>query len=556
MLLVVTGSWAHASAQGGLSGLTQIQSGVKSKRISSYDRTGGNNDRLENIRTGERRVLCDIEGAGVIQHIWITIAPPPPGLNRNDIILRMYWDGSEQPSVETPIGPFFGQGWDEAYTYNSLPIVAGPIEGRALVSYFKMPFAKGARIEIENQNLKPIDAFYYYVDYLELKAPQAGSGYFHAWYNHQLTETRPDGENEWDLLRPGGMSSPNRLGEDNYVILDVEGKGHFVGVNYYVNNPSPVWYGEGDDMIFIDGDPMPTLHGTGTEDYFNTSWCPKEPFSHPYYGYPRVNGNIGWLGRTHVYRYHIEDPIFFERSLRFTIEHGHNNYLPLDLASVAYWYAESPMQLPPIQSRAERTPQPEIDFDDIHRWRDAWRREKGGGPGLWGNETHVLENPIHEWLILGPFENPQGVAGFDEVWAPEEEGVDLTAEYRGKGNQPIRWQAYSVARNGLMNFDQIYAAEDFAVAFGSTWVYAPTQTRTQLKVGSDDGVKVWLNDRVVLSRNLRRGAIPDSDIVEVVLEEGWNHVLVKNVEEGGDWGFFLQFDDPQQKLKYSATREP
>lgn len=139
-------------------------------------------------------------------------------------------------------------------------------------------------------------------------------------------------------------------------------------------------------MIFIDGDPMPTLHGTGTEDYFNTSWCPKEPFSHPYFGYPRVNGNVGWLGRTHVYRYHIEDPIHFDKSLKFTIEHGHNNALTLDLASVAYWYADKPSRLKPIPSKEQRTPKAAIDHRQIHLWRDAWRKQMGNDPELWGDE--------------------------------------------------------------------------------------------------------------------------------------------------------------------------
>lgn len=102
--------------------LTRIKSGVKSKRISSYDRTGGNNDRFENIADGETRVLFDVKGAGIINHIWITIAPPPEELNRNDIILKMYWDGNESPSVLSPLGAFFGQGWDEWYEFAALPL--------------------------------------------------------------------------------------------------------------------------------------------------------------------------------------------------------------------------------------------------------------------------------------------------------------------------------------------------------------------------------------------------------------------------------------------------
>jgi hypothetical protein len=142
-------------------------------------------------------------------------------------------------------------------------------------------------------------------------------------------------------------------------------------------------------MIFIDGESWPpSLHGTGTEDYFNTSWCPDTLFSHPYYGYGRVNDDIGWLGRTHVYRFHITDPVYFDESLRFTIEHGHNNNLTLALASVAYWYQSGPHKpFPALPDRATRAPMPFVTPSDIHRWRHEWRKNKGADPKLWGNET-------------------------------------------------------------------------------------------------------------------------------------------------------------------------
>jgi hypothetical protein len=364
--------------------LARIQSGVKTKRVSSYDRTGGNNDRFEHIKPGEKRTIFDVKGAGIINHIWITIAPPPEKLSRNDIILRIYWDGNDFASVQSPIGPFFGQGWNESYSFSSLPLAAGPVDGRGLVSYFVMPFSKGAKIEIENQADNEIGAFYYYVDYVEVRNLPEDMGRFHAWYNHELTEALPDGENEWGTT---GKTGENPTGRDNYLIADIKGKGHFAGVNYYVHSPGPMWYGEGDDMIFIDGDEKPTLHGTGTEDYFNTSWCPKSWFSHPYYGYARVNDDIGWLGRTHVYRFHISDPIHFNKSLKFTIEHGHNNCLTLDLASVAYWYQSPPLaNLAPIPDKQSRKPRKSIGTVDIHKWRHEWRKNKGDGKLLWGNE--------------------------------------------------------------------------------------------------------------------------------------------------------------------------
>lgn len=384
ILLFCSGSlWAQELGND-LMGLSQIKENIKSKRVSSYDTSGGNADSFRNIEDGETRTIFEVGGAGIINHIWITIAPVPQRLSRNDIIIRMYWDGNEYPSVESPIGPFFGQGWEESYEFVSLPLAAGPKDGRGLVSYFAMPFAKGARIEIENQTGQKINAFYYYVDYLEMDKLPMHTGRFHAWYNKELTEAAAEGENEWQLL--GRAPGKNKTGENNYLIADIEGKGHFVGVNYYVHSPTPMWYGEGDDMIFIDGDEQPTLNGTGTEDYFNTAWVPSSLFEHPYYGYARVNDDIGELGRTHVYRFHISDPIYFDKSLKFTIEHGHNNVLTLDLASVAYWYQQEAAKIPAIADKDARKPMPFIDKTDIHKWRHEWRKSKGGDPKLWGNE--------------------------------------------------------------------------------------------------------------------------------------------------------------------------
>ncbi|MGV3657256.1 MAG: glycoside hydrolase family 172 protein, partial [Chitinophagaceae bacterium] len=328
LLLAFIGAFIMASAGAQISGndmmnLAQIKQGIKSKRISSYDTTGGNRDHLSGIQPGEKRTLFNVKGAGVINHIWITIAPSPPTIQRDDIIIRMYWDGANYPSVEAPIGSFFGQGWNEAYPFYSQPLSVAPGEANALVSYFAMPFARGARIEIENQNDRAIDNFYYYVDYYEMQQLPPDMGRFHAWFNNEVTETdNAERENEWGVLK---NQEPNKNVARNYLIADIKGKGQFVGVNYYVNSPSPIWYGEGDDMFFIDGAAAPTLHGTGTEDYFNTAWCPKEIFMTAYFGYPRIHlpandgkrWEIGWAGRTHVYRFHITDPVYFDKSLKF-----------------------------------------------------------------------------------------------------------------------------------------------------------------------------------------------------------------------------------------------
>jgi hypothetical protein len=370
--------------------LAQIKKGVRSKRISSYDTSGGNRDHLSNIKQNEKRVLFDVKGAGAINHIWITISPGPETVLRDDIILRMYWDGNSYPSVEAPLGSFFGQGWNEAYPYYSQPINVGPGDSKALVCYFAMPFANGARIEIENQNEKAIDAFYYYVDYYEYDKLPADMGRFHAWFNNEVTQTdNNERENEWGVFGP---QKPNKDGKRNYLIADIKGKGQFVGVNYYVNSPSPIWYGEGDDMFFIDGAEKATLHGTGTEDYFNTAWCPKEVFMTPYYGYPKIHlpentgkrFDVGFSGRTHVYRYHIQDPVYFDKSLKFSIEHGHNNVLILEMRTVAYWYQSEASRIPSIKPKDQRKPLPIVNPVDMHRWRDVWRKQTGDSTNIFG----------------------------------------------------------------------------------------------------------------------------------------------------------------------------
>lgn len=377
-------------SHGPLSNIAQIVD-ARSRRISSYDRTGGNDDFI-GIAPHDTLTLADMSGAGIVKHIWITVSSKDPLFRRN-LVLRMYWDGQEHASVEAPLGDFFGNGWGMKYNFTSLPLAVAPKEGNALVCYFPMPYGTGARITIENQSDIRVDSFYYYVDYEEHASIPDDMGRFHAWYHQELTTPESgsgDVENEWQIF---GEFANNPSDQFNYLFCAPEGAGHYVGVNYYINCPTPVWYGEGDDMFLVDGEAWPgSAHGTGTEDYFNQSWCPDEHYLHPYFGTARAPGRLndsprfGWLGRTHVYRFHLEDPVRFKKSLRASIEHGHANCLTLELASVAYWYQTLPSKpMPPLPAAAERAPMPEISPVDVHRWRDAWRKAKGGGH-IWGNE--------------------------------------------------------------------------------------------------------------------------------------------------------------------------
>ncbi len=381
LLLFISAALQAQTGLGPLDGLAKLRN-YESKRISSFDTTGRNADRFV-IPAGETRAIAEISGAGIIRHIWITISCADPMIRRN-AVLRMYWDGETNPSVESPIGDFFGNGWGEKYNFISLPLAVAPKDGNALNCYFPMPFSDGAKITIENQSAEKIGAFYFYIDYEKHKSMPRDVGHFHAWWNRELTEPLETEENEWSIFGP---QKANRDGAGNYVFADIQGRGHFVGVNYYVDSPGPVWYGEGDDMFFIDGESWPpSLHGTGTEDFFNSSWCPKELYAHPYFGYGRVNDNIGWLGRTHCYHFFIESPIAFKKSLRATIEHGHDNCLTLDMCSVAYWYQTEPHKpFPQMLPKEKRQNMPAIGPVEIHRWRDAWRKAMNGGV-LWGNE--------------------------------------------------------------------------------------------------------------------------------------------------------------------------
>lgn len=360
---------------------------VRTRRASSWDRTGGNNDFLV-VKPGQTVVLADIEGAGCINHIWCTHMCAQPDYLRR-VVLRMKWDHEADFSVEAPLGDFFGMGHAQSVNFSSLPLQMSPSEGKAFNCWFPMPFSTHAYMELSNESDSDMN-FYYYVDYELHDSLPENYGRFHAqWRRTNPTQGVSDeGMNNLEF-EFGGQ---NIGGANNYTILDAEGKGHYVGCNLNIHNlrqrpeldwPENLswpmkfeelgdpelqkrmmsifnWYGEGDDMIFIDGEEWPpSLHGTGTEDYFNTAYCPMIKYDSPYHGLT-LPGGPNWGGKISLYRFHIEDPIHFAKSIRVTIEHGHNNHRSDDFSSTAYWYQTEPHkpfpQLPPV---AERLPRPD-----------------------------------------------------------------------------------------------------------------------------------------------------------------------------------------------------
>ncbi|GAB3267499.1 glycoside hydrolase family 172 protein [Arthrobacter pigmenti] len=330
------------------------------RRVSSWDRTGGNIDRVT-VCPGKTLTLADIQTAGSVNRLWMSVAPAgfDAGIDHDYLrllVLRITWDNAEHPSVLVPLGDFFGVGHGRTTNFVSAPLQMSPEDGKGFTSWFHMPFAERARFELLSECQQADIWVYYHIDYDEFDALEDGLGRFHAqWRRSNPTPGISDEGMTNDEFQFGGT---NLTGEDNYSILEATGRGHYVGCVLNVVNLRETtkgnWYGEGDDMIFVDGEPFPpSLHGTGTEEVFNMAWCPTQSYNAPYHGLT-LPGGPNWSGQISMYRFHVEDPVPFRRSIRVSIEHGHANRRSDDISSVAYWYQEpphTPFDLPPALER-------------------------------------------------------------------------------------------------------------------------------------------------------------------------------------------------------------
>ncbi len=337
---------------------------ARSKRISSWNTDGRNHD-CWRIEPGEKRTLGEISGPGCVKHIWVTIGSREEAFPRK-LILRAWWDGEAEPSIEVPIGDFFGIGHGIRRNFTSLPLTMSPQDGKGFNCFFPMPFAEGARFEVQSECDEGVNLYFYLDHELYEEAPGEDVAYFHAqWRRENPTEGWvPEPGLSREEISRRRLDIQNLDGAGNYVILEARGRGHYVGCNLNIDcfaRDKNDWYGEGDDMIFIDGESFPpSLHGTGTEDYFNTAYCPKQEFSAPYHGLTLYSGTETWpwRGKNSVYRFHIEDPVHFRESILVSIEHGHGNNLTNDYSSTAYWYQTEPHmvfpKLPPVQERLPR----------------------------------------------------------------------------------------------------------------------------------------------------------------------------------------------------------
>ena len=662
LIIFVCCCWPRLAGQDMLSKLGEKQN-YRSKRISSYDRTGGNRDAIS-IEPGKTAVLAEIKGPAAIHHIWVTIAAE--AFYGRKIVLRIYWDGEDAPSVESPIGDFFGVGHGLNRNFTSLPIACSS-EGRARNCYWYMPFRWSCRVTATNEGTKPVDAFYYYIDYRELDGLRPDAPYFHAQYRQDFP----------------------CVGDKNYVILDAAGAGHYVGCNLSILQRTMGWWGEGDDMIYVDGESSPSLHGTGSEDYFSDGWGMRRD-QHPFYGCPLQEEDFEPGSKATVYRFHIPDPVPFKKSIRVTIEHGHGNDRSDYDSSVAYWYQTEPhVPFPALPASEKRLPYALESLDNFifPKWEEvksdgpAVFEDRGAGlrltaPRLMSSLTsyydpaglrypllrtdgaatgtqaelrfpvdttdlyainlyflkapasgnfHILkkkvtpENPegafealgtfegysregqltamtlkdvlleagpnslffeaagkddkatgmeiafvglslnpsarrfVMEWNLIGPFPAAD-MNDLPTVYPPEKE-ADLAKKYKGKSDVEVGWRTITADATGYIRLETAIQPSEQAVAYGLVYVLSPDDRPATVLLGSDDGVRVWVNDALVHSNPSYRAAVADQDRFTVNLKKGWNKVLIKVLQGGGGWGYYFRFSDPKGELRWGLKPE-
>jgi hypothetical protein len=364
LVLAAAAFAAAAAAQENPLEFTKLKDFTAERTSSSNPDPASNNDSLHPI-PGETMTLADLQGPGIVTHIWITVAANEYGWPRL-LRLRVYYDGSPEASVDAPLGDFFAVGHGFERTVESSMIRASS-DGRARNSYWPMPFRKSCRITVTNEGRRRLDHVYYHVDWEKVPSLPPDTAYLHARYRQSLPA--PDD------------GSP-------YVFLDVKGRGFYVGTVLSVVQPSAGWFGEGDDRFFVDGERKPSLMGTGSEDYFNDAWGLH--VTNGLYTGVTVADGTGLGSRMTAYRWHVLDPIPFSKSLHFDLEHLGWTYnqdgsiksaygVREDLmSSVAFWYQDGiATGLPPVPYGSARLPQGNALQIEVEGAMDAIAAEKG-----------------------------------------------------------------------------------------------------------------------------------------------------------------------------------
>jgi D-arabinan exo alpha-(1,3)/(1,5)-arabinofuranosidase (non-reducing end) len=400
----------------------------------------------KSVPAGGTKVLMDEKGPGVITHIWMTFLGPEPqgwakkgSANHQELLLRIYYDGSERPGVEAPVGDFFANSFGKRSEVISMPVVVEDAD--SYNCFWRMPFRKSIRVEIINQSDKRLSMLYYNIDWIKQKKMSRKAPYFYAQYRQEYPTVSGKGK--------------------DYTILETQGKGHLVGVVLSVRTRSPSWFGEGDEKIYIDGEEKASIWGTGTEDYFLSAWGLKTT-STPYFGTPYFDqwGIVG--GHTSAYRWHINDPIVFNKSIKVDIEHmgwmsddekapGDRDSWSVredDYSSVAFWYQTG---IPTFTARAPHAKERKLaSLDQIFYAASFTGRDYHGAGTIRSQEIlnypegHLLYKPRRAdesgWVEI-PFE------------VKKKEPVRLLLNMT-RANDFGKYQAYlnGVKIGGVMNF--------------------------------------------------------------------------------------------------------
>ena len=390
LVMFLIGIGYTARAQNVLGGLTRWEEGRGMCASSARKGPDGRPDPKANVdcdrivEPGETVVVADLEGPGVITHIWMTVyhfqslqfgREKRGRANPQEILIRMYWDGREKPDVEVPMSDFFAAGFGKRTIVHSIPVVTE--DGDSYNCYWRMPFLNSARIEVINQSPeKTIRALFYAVDWIKKTSLPEDTMYFCAQYRQEYPVATDPARNDQE-----------------YVILDAEGKGMYVGTVLSVRTRSPDWFGEGDIRMSVDGEESPSIWVTGTEDYFLSAWGQKECMT-PHFGTPYLSHKLRDVGQmSSCYRWHLLDPVPFSKSLRVTLEtmgwlnidenteNRSRAYGPRqdDWASVAYWYQMGPTKQYARTTTAEERRLPCIDR--VIAWGADHRDAKYHGGG-------------------------------------------------------------------------------------------------------------------------------------------------------------------------------
>jgi hypothetical protein len=343
------------------------------------------------LQPGESIEMPLLKGPGFITHMWFT-SHAGWANELNALSIRIYWDGRKAPGVEAPLGDFFAVGQGKPAVVESIPVQVSPTG--ALTCYWRMPFRESARIVVTNDNPDRGAGLYWQVDWTQVEELPPETPYFYAHYRQEY---------------------PAVAGRD-YTLADLQGRGWYVGTVLSLTLAQDGWFGEGDDFFYIDGESVPSLQGTGSEDYFNDAWGFR-PRTSLWFGTPRWQGDAA--GDSGVcYRWHLPDPVHFTKSLKVAIEHKGNRDVDTDaffverpdfFSSVAFWYQEGePKPQEPLPAWKDRR----IPWDQHHFVRAYRRAEAPGGTsvivdtsGLFGARPVILwPNHTPDAVLTFPFE--------------------------------------------------------------------------------------------------------------------------------------------------------